>query len=92
MNHQPEASKPFALVALLLSDAILFGASPVMAQTNSPPKATATRPAKTPTEQTSEPSAAPPATRTRTTGEADHDATIKKMNEDEKKKINTEGK
>jgi hypothetical protein len=92
MKHRPEAVKPLAFTALLLSSAITFSMSAVTAQTNAPPSATASRPAKTPTEQTSEPSAAPPATRTQTTGESNHDATIQKMNEDEKKKVNTEGK
>jgi hypothetical protein len=92
MNHQPEALKPLAFTTLLLSSAILFGMSAVTAQTNAPPNATASRPAKTPTGQTLEPSAAPPATRTQTTGESNHDATIQKMNEGEKKKVNTEGK
>ena len=45
---------------------------------------TATRPAKTPPDQTSIPNAGPPATTTQTTGEASRDPTIKKMNEDEK--------
>jgi hypothetical protein len=46
-----------------------------------------------PTGQTSEPNtAAPPARRTQTTGESNQDATTQKMNEDEKKKVNTEGK
>jgi hypothetical protein len=90
MNHQREV-KRLPLVALLLSSAILFGMSAALAHDPSP-DTTASRPAKTPTGQSSEPSAAPPATRTQTTGEANHDATIKKMNEDEKKKINTAGK
>jgi hypothetical protein len=60
------------------------------AQSNSKPPATATRPAQP--EQTSIPNNAPPATRTQTTGQADHDPTIRKMNEDEKQKIDREGK
>lgn len=56
------------------------------------PGATATRPAKTPAEQTSIPNASPPATTTQTTGESRQDPTIKKMNEDEKKKVETGGK
>jgi hypothetical protein len=90
MNHQPGALKPLALVAVL-SSTILFGMSAATAHDPSP-DTTTSRPAKTPTGQTSQPSAAPPATRTQTTGEADHDATIKKMNDDDKKKIDTEGK
>lgn len=90
MNHQREV-KPLALVVLLLSGVILFGMSAATAHDPSP-DTTASRPAKTPMGQTSEPSAAPPATRTQTTGEGNPDPTIKKMNEDEKKKVNTEGK
>jgi hypothetical protein len=93
MNHKPEALKPLALVALLLSSAVLFGMSAATAQTNESPNATASRPAKMPSGQTSEPNtAAPPARRTQTTGESNQDATTQKMNEDEKKKVDTEGK
>jgi hypothetical protein len=91
MNPENEALKPLALAALLLSSAVLFGMSPARAHDPSP-NTTASRPAKTPTGQTSEPSAAPPASRTQTTGESNQDATTQKMNEDEKKKVNTEGK
>jgi hypothetical protein len=38
------------------------------------------------------PNASPPATTTQTTGEANPDPTIKKMNEDEKQKVDTKGK
>jgi hypothetical protein len=44
------------------------------------------------TEQTSIPNAAPAATTTQTTGQSNQGPTVKKMNEDEKKKIETEGK
>jgi hypothetical protein len=56
------------------------------------PDATATRPAKTGPEQTSVPNAVPPVTATRTTGESNQSPVVKKMNEDEAKKIETEGK
>ena len=92
MNQRREGLKPVAFTALLLSSAILFGAQTATAQTGVSPDATASRPAKTPTGQTSEPNAAPPATTTQTTGEASHDATIRKMNEDEKQKVDTKGK
>jgi hypothetical protein len=92
MNDTSEALKPVMLSALLLSSAILFGMQTATAQTNASPNATASRPAKAPTEQTSEPNAAPPATRTQTTGEDNRDATIRKMNEDEKQKVDTTGK
>ena len=61
------------------------------AQTN-PPPATATRPATTSPAQTSVPNTGPPATTTQTTGESNQDATVKKMNEDEKQKVDTKGK
>jgi hypothetical protein len=61
------------------------------AQANSP-GTNAARPAKAGPEQTSVPNAAPPATTTQTTGESNQSPTVKKMNEDEKKKIETEGK
>jgi hypothetical protein len=92
MNRTSQGLKPVALAALLLSSAILFGVQTATAQTSASPDTTASRPAKTPTEQTSEPNSAPPATTTQTTGEANHDATIQKMNEDEKQKVDTKGK
>ena len=61
------------------------------AQANSP-GTTAARPAKTGPEQTSVPNAAPPATTTQTTGASNQSPTVKQMNEDEKKKLETEGK
>jgi hypothetical protein len=83
--------KRATLAVSLLSSVFLL--MPVAgAQTGSPPDTTATRPAKTPPEQTSVPNASPPATRTQTTGEASQDPTIKKMNEDEKQKVETKGK
>jgi hypothetical protein len=79
------------LGALLVTSASLH--SPwVSAQTNPPPSATATRPATTPSGQTSMPSGGPPATTTQTTGEVPRDPVVKKMNEEEKQKVNTEGK
>jgi hypothetical protein len=62
------------------------------AQANPPPDATATRPAKTPPEQTSVPSASPPATTTQTTGQTNQDPKVKEMNEREKGKVEREGK
>jgi hypothetical protein len=58
----------------------------------SPPSATANRPAKETTGQSSLPSTAPPATVSQPTGSNDQDATTKKMNEEAKKKLETEGK
>jgi len=81
-----------ALAVSLLSSVLLFNAQAVTAQTTSPPSTTATRPATTPPGQTSLPNQSPPATTTQTTGEASSDPVIKKMNEDEKQKVETKGK
>jgi hypothetical protein len=87
------APKPMTLAVSLLSSVILLNlAAAAQAQTSSPPSATATRPAKTPPEQTSVPNASPPAGTTQTTGQASQDPTIQKMNEDEKQKVDTKGK
>ena len=48
------------------------------------PDTTATRPAKTPPDQTSIPNASPPATTTQTTGQTNQDPTVKEMNAKEK--------
>ena len=80
-----------ALAALLLSSALLLNVQAANAQTASPP-ATATRPATTPPGQSSLPNANAPATTTETTGEASRDPVVKKMNEDEKHKVDTKGK
>ena len=79
------------LAATLLSGVLLFDVQ-AKAQTSVSPDATATRPAKTPPDQTSIPSSGPPATTTQTTGEAGRDPTIKQMNEDEKRKVDSKGK
>ena len=83
---------PLALAATLLSGAVFLNVHPTMAQTNSAPSTTATRPAAVPTGQTSLPNNSPPATATQTTGEVSQDPTVKKMNEDEKRKVEIEGK
>ena len=88
----PKSLMPRTLAALLLSSVFLFNVQAARAQTNSPPGTTATRPAKTPPDQTSVPSNAPAATTTQTTGEAGRDPAIKKMNEDEKQKVDAKGK
>ena len=80
-----------ALAVSLLSSVLLVNA-PATAQTTSPPSTTATRPATTPPGQTSVPNESPPATTTQTTGEASRDPVVKKMNEDEKQKVDTKGK
>ena len=56
------------------------------------PSATATRPATTPSDQTSIPNESPPATTSQTTGEASRGPMVKKMNEDKKQKVDTKGK
>jgi len=80
------------LTALSLASVLVFGVQAARAEGNAPPGATATRPAKTPPDQTSVPNNSPPATTTQTTGEASRDPTVKKMNEDEKQKVDTKGK
>jgi hypothetical protein len=67
-------------------------ATPTKAGETTPPDTTATRPAKAGPEQTSVPNAAPPATTTQTTGATNQDPKVKEMNEEEKKKIEKEGK
>jgi hypothetical protein len=79
-------------LAALVASVLVSNVHEVAAQTSQPPSATATRPATTTPEQTSVPNAGPPATTTQTTGATNQDATIKKMNEDEKQKVDTKGK
>jgi len=79
------------LAVSLLAGVFLFSVEAV-AQTNSPPSATATRPAKQPQEQSSVPNNASPATTSQTTGEAARDSTVKQMNEKEKGKVERGGK
>jgi hypothetical protein len=83
-------TKVTTLAALVLG-VLLWNVQEAAAQTN-PPPATATRPATTSPAQTSVPNATPPATTTETTGTTNQDATVKKMNEDEKQKVDTKGK
>ncbi|WP_316396791.1 hypothetical protein [Bradyrhizobium sp. 33ap4] len=80
------------LAAALSAGVFLFATQAALAQTDSPPKATATRPAKVLPDQNSVPSSGPPATTGQTTGEASRDPTIKQMNDDEKRKVDTKGK
>ena len=82
--------KPWALAVSLLTGAFVLSAHVLNAQGN-PPPATATRPTTTP-DQTSIPNNAPAATAGRTTGQANQDPTIKQMNADEKRKVETKGK
>ena len=85
--------KNTALAAPLLAGVFVLGLQTARAEDAATrPNATATRPAKEGPDQTSVPNNAPPATATQTTGEANRDPTIKKMNEDEKQKVDTKGK
>jgi hypothetical protein len=78
-------------LAASVSSVLLANVQEAAAQTNPPPSATATRPATTSPAQTSAPNASTPATTTQTTGKANQDPTVKKMNEDEKQKVDTKG-
>ena len=80
------------LAVSLLAGVFLLGVEAANAQSNTPPSATATRPAKQPQEQSSVPNNASPATTSQTTGEAARDPTVKQMNEKEKGKVEREGK
>jgi hypothetical protein len=66
--------------------------TPTTAAEASRPGTNADRPSKTGPEQTSIPNAAPPATTTQITGSTDQEPKVKEMNEEEKKKIEKEGK
>jgi cytoskeletal protein RodZ len=66
--------------------------TPTTAAQANQPGTTATRPSKTGPEQTSVPNDSPSATITQTTGASNQSPAVKKMNEDEKKKLETEGK
>ena len=84
--------KPTVSVLIALS---LLGCLPVAAWADdtSPPKATATRPAKEHPEETSLPNdKAPPATRTQVTGSTDQSPVVKEMNAEELEKVKKEGK
>jgi hypothetical protein len=86
LNHR-------ALAMSLVAGAFLFATPAISDEASSPPPATATRPAKTPPEQTSLPNPnAPPATTTQTTGQPNPDPTVKQMNDEAKRKVETEGK
>jgi hypothetical protein len=81
----------WTMLAALVASVFFWNVADATAQTN-PPPATATRPATTTPGQSSLPNAAPPATTTQTTGESNQSPTIKKMNEDEKRKVESTGK
>lgn len=79
-------------LAVLVSGLLLSGLQQAAAQASQPPGTTATRPAKTPPGQSSVPNDSPAATRTETTGASNQDAGVKKMNQDEKQKVDINGK
>jgi hypothetical protein len=66
--------------------------TPTTAAEANRPDATATRPSKEGPQQTSIPNSAPPATTTQITGATNQEPKVKEMNEEEKKKIEKEGK
>jgi hypothetical protein len=81
-----------ALAAIfILASAGTAATRATAAETNTPP-ATATRPAAGGPDQSSVPNAAPPASRTQTTGQSGQDQTVKEMNERERSKVEREGK
>ena len=80
------------LAVSLLSGVVFLSLQTASAQTNSPPPATAQRPATTPPGQTSIPNNVPPASTTQTTGQVNQDPTTKDMNSKEKAKVEREGK
>lgn len=78
-------------VTVILAGATGFAARHAVADDNTPPT-TATRPAANGPDQNSVPNAAPPATRTQTTGQSAPDPKVKEMNERERSKVEREGK
>jgi hypothetical protein len=93
MKTNSQAIQRMTLAASLLSSVFLISSQPTQAQTAAtPPAATATRPARAPADQQSLPNNAPTAGTLQTTGEASHDPVVNKMNDDEKRKVETEGK
>jgi hypothetical protein len=94
MKTNSQAIKRITLAASLLSSVFFISSQPTQAQTAaSPPTATATRPARAPADEQSLPNNAPTAGTLQTTGAAaGHDPVVNKMNDDEKRKLDTEGK
>jgi hypothetical protein len=89
MGHVVRSGKTLATVLLLLAG---LYAPTAFADDNAASKTTAARPAKEHPNETSLPSTAPPATRTQQTGSTSQNPTIKRMNAEEKKKLEIEGK
>ncbi|WP_315741480.1 MULTISPECIES: hypothetical protein [unclassified Bradyrhizobium] len=78
-------------VIFILAGAVCFVTQPAAAEDKTPP-ATASRPSASGPDQSSVPNAAPPASRTQTTGQSGQDQTVKEMNERERSKVEREGK
>ena len=81
-----------AVVCAMIVASACVAVEPAAAQANPPTNTTADRPAKDPPGQSSMPTVAPPASTTQTTGSTNQDPEIKKMNEEEKAKVEKEGK
>jgi len=82
-----------ALAAIsILAGAVSLATQAAAAENNTPPATTATRPAANGPDQSSVPNAAPPATRTQTTGQTPPDPKVKEMNDRERSKVEREGK
>ena len=82
-----------ALAAIfILAGAAGFATQAAAAENDTPPATTATRPAANGPDQSSVPNAAPPASRTQTTGQTPPDPRVKEMNERERSKVEREGK
>ncbi len=80
------------LPAAIALSCLSFQPGVASADDASPPKTTATRPAKEHPQENSLPNNAPAANRTQTTGSSTQDPTTKRMNEEELSKVKTEGK
>ncbi len=89
MRYSAPGFVPAVATVFLLSFTLCLNAA---AAGDAAPKATATPPAKELPGQSSLPNAAPPATRTQTTGSVDQNPQTKQMNEEEKQKVEKEGK
>jgi hypothetical protein len=83
--------KPIGPVLIALS-LLGFQTAVALADDPSPPKATATRPAREHPNETSLPNNAPPTSSTQTTGSTDQSPVVKEMNAEELEKVKKEGK
>ena len=83
--------KPIGPVLIALS-LLGFQTAVALADDPSPPKTTATRPAREHPNETSLPNNAPPTSSTQTTGSTDQSPVVKEMNAEELEKVKKEGK